>query len=109
MADDAVQSFIDAYGQSDTSELHIPEHMQRIHKCCCGNDACAYLKHNQVALESLERDVRTAAKLGQVCRLVYNILLSPCWYREVVAHAHRSSGAIVRMRSLFLPIEAAGE
>ena len=35
-------------------------------KCCCGRNDCAYLEHNQVALESLERDLEKAAKLGQV-------------------------------------------
>lgn len=35
-------------------------------KCCCGRPACAYLNHNNVALEGLEKDVQTAAKLGQV-------------------------------------------
>ncbi|KAF2170162.1 hypothetical protein M409DRAFT_19768 [Zasmidium cellare ATCC 36951] len=33
--------------------------------CCCGNEACAYLKHNQSALDGLERDVCTAAQLGK--------------------------------------------
>ena len=35
-------------------------------KCCCGRPACAYLNHNNATLESLEKDVQTAAKLGQV-------------------------------------------
>ena len=69
MADNAIQSFIDAYPQSDTSDSHIP--VPRIHRCCCGNDSCAYLRYNQSALDGLERDVRTAAKLGQVRRMFY--------------------------------------
>ncbi|KAK5121080.1 hypothetical protein LTR85_005564 [Meristemomyces frigidus] len=60
MADDAIQSFLESYGQSETHS--IPRSPAT---CCCGNAACAYLFHNQSALEGLERDVRTAAKLGQ--------------------------------------------
>jgi hypothetical protein len=36
-------------------------------RCCCGRTDCAYLKHNCVALDDLEKEVRTAAQLGQVC------------------------------------------
>ncbi|KAK5131790.1 hypothetical protein LTR08_000545 [Meristemomyces frigidus] len=57
MADDAIQSILDSHCMP-----HAPA------TCCCGNAACAYLQHNQSALEGLERDVRTAAKLGQVYR-----------------------------------------
>ncbi len=35
--------------------------------CCCGRPSCAYLSHNNAALDDLEKDVRTAAQLGQVC------------------------------------------
>jgi hypothetical protein len=35
-------------------------------RCCCGRTDCAYLKHNCVALDDLEKEVRTAAQLGQV-------------------------------------------
>jgi hypothetical protein len=35
-------------------------------KCCCGRIDCVYLKHNCVALDGLEQEVRTAAQLGQV-------------------------------------------
>lgn len=35
-------------------------------KCCCGRTDCSYLKHNSIALENLEEEVRTAATLGQV-------------------------------------------
>ncbi|KAL1963212.1 hypothetical protein VTN77DRAFT_8537 [Rasamsonia byssochlamydoides] len=34
-------------------------------KCCCGRLDCAYLKHNNAALENLEKDLATAARLGQ--------------------------------------------
>lgn len=35
--------------------------------CCCGRASCAYLNHNNAALDDLEKDLRTAAQLGQVC------------------------------------------
>jgi hypothetical protein len=64
--EDVIQSFLESYGQSDSAAAagsipHPPP------ACCCGNEHCAYLQHNQRALDGLERDVRTAAKLGQVC------------------------------------------
>ncbi|KAJ5225081.1 hypothetical protein N7468_006306 [Penicillium chermesinum] len=34
-------------------------------RCCCGREDCALLEHNHVALEGLEKDLETAAKLGQ--------------------------------------------
>lgn len=34
-------------------------------RCCCGRDDCAFLHHNNVALEGLEKDLATAARLGQ--------------------------------------------
>ncbi|KAE8144714.1 hypothetical protein BDV25DRAFT_166201 [Aspergillus avenaceus] len=34
-------------------------------RCCCGRDDCAFLQHNTVALEGLEKDLATAARLGQ--------------------------------------------
>ncbi|CZT06361.1 uncharacterized protein RCO7_03357 [Rhynchosporium graminicola] len=34
-------------------------------RCCCGRTDCAYLKSNTVALDDLEKEVRTAASLGQ--------------------------------------------
>ncbi|PQE19165.1 Bicaudal D-related 1 protein [Rutstroemia sp. NJR-2017a BBW] len=33
--------------------------------CCCGRTDCAFLVHNAEALEVLEREVRTAASVGQ--------------------------------------------
>lgn len=35
-------------------------------KCCCGRQDCAYLEHNTIALEGLEKDVEIAGRLGQV-------------------------------------------
>lgn len=35
-------------------------------QCCCGRPECVYLEHNNAALGGLERDLETAARLGQV-------------------------------------------
>lgn len=35
-------------------------------QCCCGNADCRLLKHNCSILDSVEKDVHTAARLGQV-------------------------------------------
>ncbi|KAK5708477.1 hypothetical protein LTR17_020656 [Elasticomyces elasticus] len=53
---DTIQSFLELGASS------IP--YQRA-ACCCGNEACVYLKQNATAVTALERDVRTAAQLGQ--------------------------------------------
>lgn len=34
--------------------------------CCCGRVNCAYLEHNNAAMEGLEKDLRSAAQIGQV-------------------------------------------
>ncbi|KAK4096344.1 hypothetical protein N658DRAFT_511289 [Parathielavia hyrcaniae] len=34
-------------------------------RCCCGNEDCVFLKHNCSVLSSVERDVHTAARMGQ--------------------------------------------
>ena len=54
-------------------------------QCCCGQLGCIFLQHNCTVLESVENDVRTAAKLGQVShdathdasRLTHHV---PCFY-----------------------------
>ena len=38
-------------------------------KCCCGRDECVFLKHNCTLLDSVEREVHTAARMGQVSLL----------------------------------------
>ncbi|RAK77129.1 uncharacterized protein BO72DRAFT_378355 [Aspergillus fijiensis CBS 313.89] len=49
----------------------IPAHPASAHvsttdlQCCCGRNDCAFLLHNHLALEGLEKDLATAAKLGQ--------------------------------------------
>ncbi|KAL2015530.1 hypothetical protein VTK56DRAFT_5327 [Thermocarpiscus australiensis] len=34
-------------------------------RCCCGREECVFLRHNCSVLLSVERDVHTAAKMGQ--------------------------------------------
>ncbi|KFY45136.1 hypothetical protein V495_03096 [Pseudogymnoascus sp. VKM F-4514 (FW-929)] len=59
----------DADRRSCEQPLSIPVtptlQMERETECCCGRDSCAYLRHNNEALDGLEKDVRTAAQLGQ--------------------------------------------
>lgn len=43
-------------------------------KCCCGRSSCAWLRHSNELVEDLERDVKTAGRLGQVCG-VFSLLL----------------------------------
>ncbi len=40
--------------------------MERPSSCCCGNLQCAYLEHNNAALEGLENQLENAARIGQV-------------------------------------------
>lgn len=51
------------------AEGHIPTHSSTsradLH-CCCGQEECAFLRNNHDALEGLEKDLETAARLGQV-------------------------------------------
>ena len=50
-------------------------------KCCCGRTDCVFLKHSSSVLESVERDVHNAARMGQVClspaRAGMHLSLSP--------------------------------
>ncbi|KAL5334836.1 hypothetical protein BJX70DRAFT_391080 [Aspergillus crustosus] len=48
---------------------HIPTHSSSTSRadlhCCCGRKDCAFLQNNHDALEGLEKDLETAARLGQ--------------------------------------------
>ena len=37
-----------------------------IPQCCCGRPDCPFLARNNATLAGLERDVQTAARMGQV-------------------------------------------
>ncbi|KAL4917093.1 hypothetical protein BDW62DRAFT_211450 [Aspergillus aurantiobrunneus] len=51
------------------AEGHIPTHSSSTSRadlhCCCGREECAFLQNNHNALEGLEKDLETAARLGQ--------------------------------------------
>lgn len=47
-------------------------------RCCCGRADCAYLEHNNTALGGLEKDLETAARLGQV-RAFMSLHLVTSW------------------------------
>ncbi|KAI9368276.1 hypothetical protein BJX61DRAFT_546679 [Aspergillus egyptiacus] len=55
--------------QVDALEGYIPTHSYSSNRadlhCCCGREECAYLQNNHDALEGLEKDLETAARLGQ--------------------------------------------
>jgi hypothetical protein len=73
-APDPIHAFLDSLvdeGQRlDESAQHSStDPSPTLLSCCCGNQACAYLTHNQTTLNALARDVCEAGKLGQVCIL----------------------------------------
>lgn len=51
---------------ASTSSPSIPARVANDLTCCCGRRDCAYLLHNNAALDGLERNLHTAAQLGQV-------------------------------------------
>lgn len=36
-------------------------------ECCCGRDDCSFTRRNQAMFAELEKDVQTAATLGNAC------------------------------------------
>ena len=52
------------------TSTHIPQ-------CCCGRTQmeCPFLAQNNATLAALERDIQTAARLGQVSKFVETFLL----------------------------------
>ncbi|KAK3395133.1 hypothetical protein B0H63DRAFT_64392 [Podospora didyma] len=57
-----------AYGHANSHHAHsaAPLAAQPADlRCCCGRDECVFLRHNCSVLLSVERDVHTAAKMGQ--------------------------------------------
>jgi hypothetical protein len=55
---DALEDLIGHIPTSTTSTRNL--------ECCCGRTDCAFLKYNCLALDGLEKEVHTAATLGQV-------------------------------------------
>jgi len=76
---------------SDTRSDHIPDDVNTIMsrtnddrasigdmklQCCCGRPECAYLENNNTLLGGIERDLETAALLGQVRALPQRFRIS---------------------------------
>ena len=57
----------------EARDTHIPQ-------CCCGRpqEECPFLARNNAALAGLERDVQTAARLGQVSRICQSSITCTC-------------------------------
>ncbi|TKA73656.1 hypothetical protein B0A55_06505 [Friedmanniomyces simplex] len=85
MGDDAIQSFLESYGETGSSRSSIPHPHAA---CCCGNEVCAYLRQNTSALEAVERDVRTAAQLGQALLLRHETYIADSERERKAMTAH---------------------
>lgn len=51
--------------------------MERPASCCCGTLHCAYLEHNNAALDGLENQLENAARIGQVGACSLETLFDP--------------------------------
>ena len=49
-----------------TPHSHSFDFERRRPSCCCGRPKCAYLEHNNSAIEGLENEVLQTARIGQV-------------------------------------------
>ncbi|KZL72840.1 hypothetical protein CT0861_12029 [Colletotrichum tofieldiae] len=63
-ADDARLRDADAMADFVQTPAAHPDEASRM-RCCCGRTDCVYLKHSCSVLETVEKDVHTAAKLGK--------------------------------------------
>ncbi|KAJ0326435.1 hypothetical protein COL5a_006945 [Colletotrichum fioriniae] len=70
-------------------------------RCCCGRNDCAYLKHSCSVLETVEKDVHTAAKLGKPANSAF--ATKPL---RIVPNAPSSSLAAHGTMSLIFPLQA---
>lgn len=59
----------DPHSRVNLDTLAVADSQPETLQCCCGDSDCVYLKHNCSVLDSVEKDVHIAAKLGQVRRL----------------------------------------
>ncbi|KAK0870323.1 hypothetical protein LTR87_013339 [Friedmanniomyces endolithicus] len=83
---DAIQSFLESYRPSETDSASSIPHPRAA--CCCGNEGCAYLRQNTSALEAVERDVRTAAQLGQALILRHEAYIADSERERKAMTAH---------------------
>ncbi|WYZ42134.1 hypothetical protein EsH8_V_001029 [Colletotrichum jinshuiense] len=63
-ADDARLRDADAMADFVQTPAARPDEGSKL-RCCCGRNDCAYLRHSCSVLETVEKDVHTAAKLGK--------------------------------------------
>lgn len=66
--DDALEALIGRIPTRPPTTVETTAEKQSLH-CCCGHADCPYLKHNCNALADLEKEVHTAAALGQVSHI----------------------------------------
>jgi hypothetical protein len=57
---------LDALSTTQADGMQEHEMLEREMQCCCGKPQCAFLQHNTKTLDSLERDLLSAAQIGQV-------------------------------------------
>jgi hypothetical protein len=62
----SLESLLAAQSERHQPETLIPRSPTSDLRCCCGQADCVVLKHNSAQLHGLERNVQTAAQMGQV-------------------------------------------
>ena len=82
---DALKALLDSIPAAHQSTAHDSASASHVSlrsplKCCCGHADCAYLNHNSNALDDLEKDVRRAAQLGQVCGMFFSFSFFCFWF-----------------------------
>ena len=50
--------------------------VERSAACCCGQEQCAYLESNNAAMQGLEKNLQSAAQVGQVCTGLILLLIT---------------------------------
>src|SRR5439155_21785495 len=67
---ESLESLLAAQSDCHQPATLIPRPRTSDIRCCCGQDDCVFLRHNDAQLHGLERNVQTAAQMGQVyCQL----------------------------------------
>ncbi|KAI9855580.1 MAG: hypothetical protein M1813_009719 [Trichoglossum hirsutum] len=61
----SLEALLAAQSDSHQPETLIPRPRTSDLKCCCGQVDCAFLRHNNTQLYGLEKNVQTAAQMGQ--------------------------------------------
>lgn len=81
MAHSSLPSAFETLDSLRPQSPHGMSHSTEQSRCCCGRQQCPYLRHNDSAMEGLEKDLRSAAQIGQVSGLPESLaacLYSPC-------------------------------